>query len=68
MNDMELLEPLLTVKDVRKLLPLSLAKIYALLEQGDLRAIRLPGCDRVFVAPADLRAYVQAGRSTAAAS
>ena len=65
---MNAMEPLLTVKEVRKLLPLSLAKIYALLEQGDLRAVRLPGCDRVFVDPADLRAYVEAGRSHQAIS
>jgi excisionase family DNA binding protein len=61
---MNAMEPLLTVKDVRRLLPLSLAKIYALLDQGDLRAVRLPGCNRVLIDPADLRAYVEAGRST----
>jgi excisionase family DNA binding protein len=55
------LEPYLTVKEVAAITRLSKAKVYALIEQGILPSVQPPG----LVAPADLRAYLEAGRKSA---
>lgn len=57
------IRPLLTVQEVAALTRLSRSEIYALIGRGDLVSVRPPGCTRVLVDPADLRAYLVAGRT-----
>jgi excisionase family DNA binding protein len=56
------IEPLLTVKDVVAITRLSKAKVYQLIDQGFLPCVRPPGCDRLLVAPQDLRQFLDRGR------
>lgn len=58
--------PCLIVKEVAAIIRVSRPQVYALISEGVLPAVRLPGCTRLLVTPEDLRAYLDAGRSEAA--
>jgi excisionase family DNA binding protein len=57
------LRALLTVPEVQQVTRLSRAKVYELIRDNHLRAVRLPGTDRVMVDPEDLQAYLDSGRT-----
>jgi excisionase family DNA binding protein len=59
----EPLRPLLEVPDVQGITRLSRAKVYQLIQDGRLPAVRLPGTDRVLVDPEDLRKFIESGRA-----
>jgi predicted DNA-binding transcriptional regulator AlpA len=61
------IEPLLEVKEVMVITRLSRNMVYRLIKTGILPGTRLPGCDRIMVSPADLRAYLARGRAQAQA-
>jgi excisionase family DNA binding protein len=56
-----------TVPEVKAVTRLSRSKIYELIEKKILRAVRLPGVDRVLVAQEDLEAFLEAGKERAEA-
>jgi excisionase family DNA binding protein len=54
--------PPLTVPEVAAVLRLSKSKVYALIQENVLPALRLPGVDKVLVTAEDLEAFLALGR------
>jgi excisionase family DNA binding protein len=59
---------LLRVKEVVEVTGLGRSTVYSLLEDGTLPGIRMPGTEAWRVDPADLRAFLDRGRTGGAAA
>lgn len=57
----ETLPKLLTVREAAELSRLSKSKIYQLFDQGVLRRLRLPSCNKVLICEEELKQYIKAG-------
>jgi len=52
------IEPLLDIHDIARITRLGPSRIYQFLRTGQLRRVILPDCDRILVAPDELRRFI----------